>query len=103
MPDDEFVAQIKAVISELPTYGYRRVHAILKRFNLYFLRTSIALDRYYHKRVAILVLNIFLGWLTYWSSEWTIAIPIGRDRLKRWFRSRIFRRRSVPPGSDLIT
>jgi len=31
LPDDEFVAQIKAVISELPTYGYRRVHAILKR------------------------------------------------------------------------
>jgi transposase InsO family protein len=25
------VAQIKAVIGELPTYGYRRVHAILKR------------------------------------------------------------------------
>jgi hypothetical protein len=25
------VAQIKAVIAELPTYGYRRVHAILKR------------------------------------------------------------------------
>jgi putative transposase len=27
----ELVAQIKAVIAELPTYGYRRVHAILKR------------------------------------------------------------------------
>lgn len=25
------MAQIKAVIAELPTYGYRRVHAILKR------------------------------------------------------------------------
>jgi hypothetical protein len=25
------VAEIKAVIAELPTYGYRRVHAILKR------------------------------------------------------------------------
>jgi hypothetical protein len=24
-------AEIKAVIAELPTYGYRRVHAILKR------------------------------------------------------------------------
>ena len=31
LPDDELVAQIKAVIAELPTYGYRRVHAILKR------------------------------------------------------------------------
>ena len=25
------MAEIKAVIAELPTYGYRRVHAILKR------------------------------------------------------------------------
>ena len=31
LPDKELVAQIKAVIGELPTYGYRRVHAILKR------------------------------------------------------------------------
>lgn len=31
MPDDDLVAAIKAVIAELPTYGYRRVHAILKR------------------------------------------------------------------------
>jgi hypothetical protein len=31
LPDAELAAQIKAVIAELPTYGYRRVHAILKR------------------------------------------------------------------------
>jgi putative transposase len=31
LPDDELGAEIKAVIAELPTYGYRRVHAILKR------------------------------------------------------------------------
>ena len=31
LPDEELVAQIKAAIAELPTYGYRRVHAILKR------------------------------------------------------------------------
>ena len=31
LSDEELVAQIKAVIGELPTYGYRRVHAILKR------------------------------------------------------------------------
>ena len=31
LPDDELVADIKAVIAGLPTYGYRRVHAILKR------------------------------------------------------------------------
>jgi len=31
LPEEELVAQIKAVICELPTYGYRRVHAILKR------------------------------------------------------------------------
>ena len=31
LPDDELVAEIEAVIVELPTYRYRRVHAILKR------------------------------------------------------------------------
>jgi putative transposase len=31
LPDDKLVAEIKAIIAELPTYGYRRVHAILKR------------------------------------------------------------------------
>jgi putative transposase len=31
LPDDELVSTIKAVIAELPTYGYRRVHAVLKR------------------------------------------------------------------------
>ena len=31
LPDEELVAQIRAVIGELPTYGYRRIHAILKR------------------------------------------------------------------------
>ena len=31
LPDDELVAEIKAIIAGLPTYGYRRVHAILKR------------------------------------------------------------------------
>jgi len=30
-PDAELVARIMAVIGELPTYGYRRVHAILRR------------------------------------------------------------------------
>ena len=31
LPDDELVSKIKAVVAELPTYGYRRVHAVLKR------------------------------------------------------------------------
>src|SRR5262249_51720506 len=31
LPDDKLGAEIRAVIAELPTYGYRRVHAILKR------------------------------------------------------------------------
>ena len=31
LPDEELVAQIKTAIAALPTYGYRRVHAILKR------------------------------------------------------------------------
>jgi putative transposase len=30
-PDRDLAAAIKAAITELPTYGYRRVHAILKR------------------------------------------------------------------------
>jgi len=31
LPDNKLVAEVKAVIAELPTCGYRRVHAILKR------------------------------------------------------------------------
>src|SRR5499433_177881 len=31
LPDEELVSKIKAVIAELATYGYRRVHAVLKR------------------------------------------------------------------------
>jgi putative transposase len=31
VPADDLVAAIKAVIADLPTYGYRRVHAILRR------------------------------------------------------------------------
>ena len=31
LPDEDLVAEIKAIIAELPTYGYRRVHAILRR------------------------------------------------------------------------
>ena len=30
-PDAELVTEIKAIIAELPTYGYRRVHALLRR------------------------------------------------------------------------
>jgi putative transposase len=30
-PDEDLVGEIKAVIADLPTYGYRRVHAILRR------------------------------------------------------------------------
>ena len=31
LPDEDLVAEIKTIIAELPTYGYRRVHAILRR------------------------------------------------------------------------
>lgn len=31
VPADDLVAEIRAVITDLPTYGYRRVHAILRR------------------------------------------------------------------------
>ena len=30
-PDDDLLARIKAAIADMPTYGYRRVHAILRR------------------------------------------------------------------------
>ena len=30
-PDTELVDRIKAIISNMPTYGYRRVHALLRR------------------------------------------------------------------------
>ncbi len=30
-PDEDLVCEIKGVIADLPTYGYRRVHAILRR------------------------------------------------------------------------
>ncbi len=30
LPGDELLAQVRAVITELPTYGCRRVHALLK-------------------------------------------------------------------------
>lgn len=30
-PEDELLAQIAAIIAALPTYGYRRVHALLRR------------------------------------------------------------------------
>lgn len=31
LPDAELVADIRALIADLPTYGYRRVHALLRR------------------------------------------------------------------------
>lgn len=31
LPDHDLVDEIKAIIAEMPTYGYRRVHAILRR------------------------------------------------------------------------
>jgi putative transposase len=31
LADHDLVENIKAIISEMPTYGYRRVHAILRR------------------------------------------------------------------------
>jgi putative transposase len=30
-PEEELLARIKAIIATLPTYGYRRVHALLRR------------------------------------------------------------------------
>lgn len=31
LPDGELVADIRALVADLPTYGYRRVHALLRR------------------------------------------------------------------------
>src|SRR5207247_10379674 len=44
-PDDELVSKIKAVIAELPTYGYRRGHARLQRQAL-----AVGLKPPHHKR-----------------------------------------------------
>ena len=33
LPDDELVAEIKAVIAELPTYGYRRVQWLKRHYS----------------------------------------------------------------------
>ena len=30
-PDQDLVAEIRALVADLPTYGYRRVHALLRR------------------------------------------------------------------------
>ena len=46
LPDEQLVAQTKAVIAALPTYGYRRVHAIFKRQAL-----AAGLEPPSHKRV----------------------------------------------------
>ena len=31
LPEEELVARIQALIADLPTYGYRRIHALLRR------------------------------------------------------------------------
>lgn len=31
LPDEDLVARIRTLIAELPTYGYRRIHALLRR------------------------------------------------------------------------
>jgi putative transposase len=31
LPDVELVAEIRLLVAGLPTYGYRRVHALLRR------------------------------------------------------------------------
>ena len=31
LPDAELVADIRALVADLPTYGYRRIHALLRR------------------------------------------------------------------------
>ena len=80
LPDRELVEEIKAVIADMPTYGYRRVHAILRRnarkagrswpnakrvyrvmkvHNLLLVRhTGVAKDRLHDGRVAVERSNI---------------------------------------------
>jgi len=31
LPDEDLVMRIRALIADMPTYGYRRVHALLRR------------------------------------------------------------------------
>ena len=77
LPDDKLVVEIKAVIAELPTYGYRRAHAILKRQAL-----AAGLKPSNHKRVyrVMKVPCCLLAMLAASSGDMTDASPtIKRD------------------------
>jgi putative transposase len=81
LPDDKLVAEIEAVIAELAAYGYRRVHAILKRQAL-----AAGLKPPNHKRVYRvmkvhgLLLDRYAGGVE-WRHDGRIAVD---ERNRRW-------------------
>ena len=64
MPDDKLVSEVKAVIGELPTYGYRRIHAVLKRQQSSARRKEyrgFQLGGLDHRRLAVFVPHVAPG------------------------------------------
>jgi hypothetical protein len=87
LPDEELVAEIKAAIAELPTYGYRRVHAILKRRALAAGRKPPNHKRIYRvMKVRSLLLDrhaaVLNGGMTA-ASQWMSAIGVGAPMASR--------------------
>ncbi len=101
LPDDKLVAEIKAVIAELPTYGYRRVHAILKRQAL-----AAGLKPPNHKRVYRvmkvhgLLLDRHAGGVER-RHDGRIAVDARELYEVRWAARRCYRRSARPHGISL--
>ena len=101
LPDGKLVAEIKAVIAELPTYGYRRVHAILKRRAL-----ATGLKPPNHKRVYRvmkvhgLLLDRHAGGVER-RHDGRIAVDARELYEVRWAARRCYRRSARPHGISL--
>ena len=105
LPDDKLVAEIKEIIAELPTYGYRRVHAILKR-------QALALGRKVpnHKRVyrvmkvhglLLIAMPVVSSGGTIVGSQWINAIGVGAPTALR-SAARMERRCGSPSRSTAV-
>src|SRR5689334_3470098 len=101
LPDDELVSKIKAVVAELPTYGYRRVHAVLKRQAL-----AAGLKSPNHKRVYRvmkvhgLLLDRHVGGEER-RHDGRIAVDARKLYEVRWAARRCYRRSARPHGISL--
>src|SRR5690349_24934768 len=101
LPDGELVAQIKVLIGELPTYGYRRVHAILKRQAL-----AAGLRPANHKRIYRvmkahgLLLDRHAGGVER-RHDGRVAVDERKLYEVRWAARRCYRRSARPHGISL--